>query len=343
MTLEYPEFRQDIISGDWVLIAPQRGKRPESRRDEHFYQPSDGCPFEDPQMSGHEQPVLAYRAGERIASGADLTGWTIQIIPNKYPALVAGDACDVHKSGLFQVCNAVGRHELLITRDHEKGFAQFSSGEMQEIIQAYRERFRQIAAEPSTKYVLIFHNHGRTAGASIFHNHSQIISVPILPPEVLESITGAERYYHEYGAKAHDLMIEWELKQETRIVYQNERFVVLCPFVSKTPYEMRVFPRASEPYFEAMPDSSIPHLADALSVALGKVRAALGDPDYNFYIHTAPVSHDPAERAGYEYYHWHIEIVPRVKIDAGFELGTAISINQVDPDDAAHELREAKT
>lgn len=340
--LEHSEFRQDIVSGDWVLIAPKRGKRPEPKSEEKWYQPKDGCPFEDPQASGHGKPILAYSHGELIASDENISDWTVQIIPNKFPALMPDMKNGNRKSGLFQVCGAIGRHELLITRDHDKSFAQFSLSEIEEIFLAYRERYRQIAEDPTTKYVLIFNNHGRTAGGSVFHNHSQIISVPILPPEVMQSITGAERYYRDYGKKAHELMIKWELEQGTRIVFENEKFVVFCPFVSKTPYEMRLFPKVSNPYFERMSDEDIPALAGALSIALRRAHSSLGDPDYNFYIHTAPVTHEPAQRLGYEFYHWHIEIVPRIKIDAGFELGTAISINQVDPDDAAEHLREAQ-
>lgn len=339
--LEHSEFRQDIISGDWVLIAPGRGKRPEPVHKEDWHQPKDGCPFEDPQASGHDKPELAYSHGKRIEPGGDMTDWTVQIIPNKFPALLPDMQDGIRKSGLFQVCGAVGRHELLITRDHDKSFAQFSLSEIEEILLAYRERYKQIADDPTTKYVLIFHNRGRIAGASVFHNHSQIISMPILPPEVMRSITGAERYYRDYGKKAHELMIKWELEQGTRIVFENDKFIVLCPFVSKTPYEMRLFPKMSNPYFEQIPDEDLPSLAEALSTALRRIYSALGASDYNFYIHTAPVTHDPAQRLAYEFYHWHIEIVPRIKIDAGFELGIAISINQVDPDDAARELREA--
>ncbi len=338
---ERAEFRQDIVSGDWVLIAPNRGKRPEPNREQRLMQPKETCPFEDPQATGHGQPVLAYRGSERIPAGGDLTGWTIQIIPNKYPALTPGAPSPDRTTGLFKTHAATGHHELLITRDHDRSFAQFSTTEVQEVVTAYRERYREIAAEPGTVYVLIFHNHGLRAGASLSHNHSQIISLPILPPEIKESMDGAERYWREYGRKPHDLMLAWELEQGTRIVYQNERFVVLCPYVSKTPYELRIFPRDSSPYFEHLPDSDLPGFADALSATLRAVHDALGDPDYNFYIHTAPVARDPEQRLDYEFYHWHVEVMPRIKVDAGFELGTAISINQVDPDDAAEHLREA--
>jgi UDPglucose--hexose-1-phosphate uridylyltransferase len=337
---EHSEFRRDIISGDWVLIAPGRSKRPEVTSKEPFPQAQKECPFDDPQATGHGEPVLAYAHGKRIESGGNLSDWTVQIIPNKFPALTPNGGQEPFTSGLFQTCGAFGRHELLITRNHEKSFAEFSLPEIEEIIVAYRERYRQIAQEPYTKFILIFNNHGRTAGASIAHNHSQIISLPIFPPEVIESITGAEKYFREYGKKAHDLMIQWEIKQKTRVVFENDAFIVFCPFVSRTPYEMRLFPKESVPYFELLSDRDVPALAEALSVVLRAVKTALNDSDYNFYIHTAPVTHDPAQRLDYDFYHWHVEIVPRLKIDAGFELGIAIAINPVDPDDAAAHLRE---
>lgn len=328
------EFRQDLVSGHWVLIAPARARRPEPKKDETpVRQTSGACPFDNPQATGHGLPLLVFANGRELDPAGDLDGWTTQIIPNKFPALQAGVCGPARETGPFPIRDANGFHEIVITRDHQRSFAQFTPAQAAEVITAYRARYRHIAQDECGAYILIFHNHGPSAGATIAHNHSQIISTPILPPEVLESIRGSERYYAKHGAKVHDILIDWEMKERKRLIYENERFIAFCPFVSRTPYEMRIFPKTSNPYFERMPDDSIPYLADALTTVLAKAHGALGDPDYNFYIHTAPVATD--ESVSYDHYHWHVEIVPRVKIDAGFELATAISINQVDPDEAA--------
>ncbi|HTP56667.1 MAG TPA: galactose-1-phosphate uridylyltransferase, partial [Candidatus Paceibacterota bacterium] len=140
-------------------------------------------------------------------------------------------------------------------------------------------------------------------------------------------------------ATVHCALIHWERDQKVRIVYENERFIVFCPFVSKTPYEMRVFPKEHNARFETMIIEDVIYCAQALNAALRTLYRALGDAPYNFYIHTAPVERDTLIH--YDYYHWHIEIVPKIKIDAGFELGTGLSLNPVDPDDAAAKLRAA--
>lgn len=336
------EFRQDLVSGTWVLIATKRGKRPQIQQDqERFYQPAEGCPFEDPEATGHGEPLYVSVRGKEVPASSDYKGsWTLQVIKNKYPALQSG-VCGVARiNGPSRIFDANGFHELVITRDHERSFAQFTVDETVEVLKAYRMRYRIIAHDDCGAYVLIFHNHGRSAGASIYHHHSQIISTPILPPEILSSIRGSEQFFKNYGTKVHDLLIEWEMDQKKRIVYENEYFVVICPFTSGSPYELRIFPKTSSPRFELIEDRDLPHLADAINVTLRKLHKALGDPDYNFYIHTAPVAKDPL--VSYDFYHWHIEIVPRIKVDAGFELATAISINSIDPDEAAELLRKTQ-
>lgn len=337
------EFRQDLVSGTWVLIATKRGNRPKPREEkERFHQPKEDCVFEDPQATGHGEPLYVSVKGQEVPITGDFRdSWTLQVIKNKFPALQSG-VCGVARiNGPSRVFDANGFHELVITRDHERSFAQFTNEETQEVFKAYRTRYKIIAHDDCGAYVLIFHNHGRSAGASIYHSHSQIISTPILPPEILSSIRGSEQFFKNYGTKVHDLLIEWELDQKKRIVYENEYFVAMCPFTSKSPYEMTLFPKRSSPHFELISDDDLVHLADAVNTVLRKLYNALGDVDYNMYIHTAPVAKDPS--VSYDFYHWHIEIVPRVKVDAGFELATAISINSMDPDEAAEHLRETNT
>jgi UDPglucose--hexose-1-phosphate uridylyltransferase len=333
------EFRQDLVSGSWVLISTGRSKRPHaSDQEPKVHPPKEGCPFEDPQAAGNGEPLCVLSHGEELSTKDYKDKWTVQVIANKFPALQRGVCGPARINGPARVFDANGFHELVITRDHERSFAQFTSEETQEVLRAYRSRYEVISRDDCGAYVLIFHNHGPSAGASIYHNHSQIISTPILPPEILASIHGSEQFFKNYGTKVHDLLIEWELDQKIRIVYENEQFIAFCPFTSKSPYEIRIFPKISSARFELIDDKGIVQLADALNTIFRKLHKALGDPDYNFYIHTAPVAKDPS--VSYDFYHWHIEIVPRIKIDAGFELATAISINSVDPDEAAQLLRE---
>lgn len=337
------EFRQDIVSGHWVLISTLRGKRPEHKRNDKFYQPKDGCPFEDPQATKHGEPLLVYNQGKKIEWAGPFAGpWTTQVIKNKYPALESGPSVPIRHVGPFFASDAIGCHELVITKDHDRHFATFSEEETAEIIAVYQERYKAVAQDESAAYVLVFHNHGPASGGTLYHNHSQILSTPVLPPHIAESLEGSHRYAKNQGRSPHAVIIEWEREEQKRVVYENESFIVFCPFASKSPYEMRIFPKASYPYFEHVTAEDVLWLADALNTALKKLFTALDDPDYNFYIHTAPAKKDPL--IDHTAYSWHIEIIPRLPHVANIgavELGTAIYINPIDPDEAAEHLRTA--
>jgi UDPglucose--hexose-1-phosphate uridylyltransferase len=323
------EFRRDLVSGDWTLIAPGRARRPDASENRHewedSYQRKEDCPFEDPAAAGAGE-LLLVREG-------------IFVIRNKYPALAPGVCGQPMERGPFLVQVAHGFHELVITRDHERHFAQFTDQETAQVLAVYQERYRAIAQDECGDYISIFHNHRREAGASIWHHHSQILSTPVVPPEVLRSLEGADQYFQQHGQSVHGTLIRWELAQKERIVAENERFVLFCPFVSKTPYEMRIFPKEHSPRYELTSAEDLLLCARLLNTALRALDKALADPPFNFYIHTAPVQKDSL--INYDYYHWHIEIVPKIKTDAGFELGTGLFVNPVDPDDAAQTLRSS--
>lgn len=329
------EFRQDLVSGEWVLFATGRAKRPGEpvgNNDNHNYtgQTEKDCPFENLENTGNEV-LMTYK-------NQDNSDWIAKIIKNKFPAVIEGEMAPYKKVGPYEVTEAKGLHEILIMRDHNKSPYQLSKEELAEIVKIYRDRYLTLAKYSASKYILIFHNHGPGAGASIKHPHSQIISIPILPPDVKRSILGSEHFYRENRKRVYDLMIEWEIKEKIRIVHENEDFIAFCPFVSKTPYEVRIFGKESHAHFEKIPDQKLGTLGEIMHVVLGKIGKALNAPDFNFFIHTVPtlgMSEDV-----HEFYSWHIEILPKMKIEGAFELGSGIEVNVVDPDEAAKILRE---
>ena len=339
---ELSEFRQDLVSGDWVLFSNERGKyHPKSKERVKFYQPKEGCPFENPQEKD-EEPLLVYLNGKKVgppAGGGKFDGdWTTQVINNRYPALKKGTCGPKRDNGPFKIADGNGFHELVITKDHDKSFAQLSKEETREVLKVFKDRYLEISKDKCGDYISIFHNHGPLAAASIYHNHSQILSSPVLPPEILSSIRGSMEFFNKNKKKVHDLMINWEIKENKRIIYENEKFISFCPYVSKTPYEIRIFPKVSDPCFHNIKDDDLIYLADVLNVVLKKVYKALDDIDYNFYIHTAPTVQDAL--VDYDFYHWHVEIIPRMGKIGAFELGTDIYINIIDPDQAARLLKE---
>lgn len=323
------QLRQDLVSGDWIVIAPGRAKRPQQFIKKTVKRKASSkatCPFEDPQKTGHGVPILMYGNGK----------WDLQIVENKYPAFTHKNACSlIIKDGPYSVTDTGGHHELLITRDHNKNFPQLSRNQARQVLEAFRDRYLMLSSDKCIAYVSMFQNWGPSAGASIYHPHFQFIAAPIVPPDIMHSLRGSIRYFKSNRKCVHCVMIDWERKYKKRIIYENAGAIAFAPFVSKGAFEIRIFPKKHLPYFENTLDTDMDYVADALQNALRKIRKNLHDPDYNFFIHTAPLT----DKEKHRQYHWHIEIIPKTSQAAGFELGTGIDINSVDPDMAARLLR----
>lgn len=331
--MKFSQLRQDAVSGDWIVIAPQRVKRPHAplgsarRRRESREQ----CIFEDPERSSGEKAVLTYGAGDR---------WTLKIVRNKFPAFRHRGVCAVPvRRGPYTVTEGVGHHEIAVTRNHNRDFPDLSDNLAVQVFQAFRDRYLMLMNDECLAYISLFHNWGPSAGASIYHPHYQIIAVPVVPPDIEHSLEGSLRYFRREKRCVHCAIIQWERREKKRIIYENTGAIAIAPFASRVPYEMRIFPKVHLPYFENSFDHHLEYAVDALRVSLRLMRTALRNPDYNFFLHTAPI----LRKERYQSYHWHIEVLPKVNIAAGFELGTGLEINPVDPSDAAKILRSKKS
>jgi UDPglucose--hexose-1-phosphate uridylyltransferase len=331
------EFRKDLVSGDWILIAPSRVRRPDIikiKKEKGF------CPFENPQKSGNPPPILWYpRPGTPLKKRKNLSSWFIQVLPNKYPLLfhpLKGTCPSVQSLGPQKTLKGVGFHEVIITRDHFKTIDKMNLEEIDLLLKAYQARYQALVSEPCVNYILIFHNQGKLAGASIFHPHSQLVALPVVDPDISKSIEGSQEYYEKHKKCIHCAMLEWEMKQKKRIIYQNKHFVTLVPFAPRVSYETRIYPLVHAAHFEEISDEKRRFLAESLKDALKRIAKAIKTQDYNFFIHSAPLT-----LKNHGHYHWHIEILPRVSAWAGLELGVGIEAVVVPPEEAAKNLRKA--
>lgn len=326
-----PELRQDLVSGDWVLIAPARAIRPEilrRERREKIFLPKTKCPFENPSKYGNQPPLLVYQNKAN-------SDWFLQVIPNKYPAVECNLRDFVKKIGPYQMRAGTGFHEVVVLRDHDKHISQYSDEAIQKLFLAYQDRFKSLARKKFVEYISIFHNYGKEAGASIPHPHSQILALSVVPPDIGRSFNGSRNYFHRYGKCIHCLMIEYELEAKKRIIFENKSAVVFAPYASHSNFETRIFPKKHESSFERISQDELLDIAEAFLVALKKIRKNLGDPSFNFFLHTAP----SLEKTNFNHYHWHFEILPKTTIFGGFDIGTGIDILTVAPEEAAKILR----
>ncbi|MBU6501123.1 MAG: DUF4921 family protein [Patescibacteria group bacterium] len=325
------ELRQDLVSGDWIIMAPERAGRPHniaSRVTKRKPSPKNICPFEDLEKSGNWPPVFSW---------PDEKKWRMVLLPNKYPALIhKGKLCaSNYHEGPYPIKSGTGVHDLLITSNHNKNFSELSLEEATMVFQMLQKRYNMLARDKCLVYTSAFFNWGPTAGASLYHPHYQVITLPILPSDFKHSLVGLGNYFKKHHACAHCVSIKAELSEKKRVVDQNKAALLFAPFFSREAYELRVFPKRHSSHFEHAPFSELRAVAEMLQSGMKKIAKYLDDPDLNFFIHTAPLKH----KRSYKYYHWHVEIVPKISVLGGFELSTGVDINVVEPSTAARILR----
>jgi len=333
------ELRFDIVSKDWVVIATGRAKRPEMFKKEERgvkQEPKKNCPFEPERIEKQEKPVYISVKGKKLENWRKIPkDWTLIVVPNKFPAVIPGDSLNERAEGPYQIMDGIGFHEVVITRDHNRDMSRFSKEEVKEVIDAYQERYLELMNEKFVNYISIFHNHGREAGASISHPHSQIMAIPVTDPDIQTSLSASRRYWNFHKKCIHCEIIKWDKETGERIVFENEEFIALCPFASRMAFEIRIYPKEHLSYFERINEKQKLSFAEALQVSLAKLKKALGNPSYNFFLRTSP-----CDGKDYSHYHWHFEIMPRTSIQAGFEFGTGIEISTIEPEKAAEYLRK---
>jgi UDPglucose--hexose-1-phosphate uridylyltransferase len=319
------QLRLDPLTGRWVVIATERYERPTAfltRRLPVEDDPGRVCPF-CPDTFDESGPSTLETFGP---DGK----WQVRVVRNRYPAFEGSDPMVVsHLGPVFTQAPASGIHEVVVfTPDHDGTWADLSDSESALVMEALRDRLAEHSGIPGLRYSQAVVNRGREAGASIAHPHAQLLSMPFVPGETANEMAGFFRFHGNCLLCA---VADAELEADHRIVYADDRVVVVSPFWSGSPYEMLVIPRQHDPHlYRAAPDD-LSAVGRSVQVALAALRSHMGDVAYNLLFHSAPyrVSGD---------YHWHVHVIPQVTTRGGFELGSGVLINVVAPERAAEEL-----
>ncbi|MDN5325992.1 MAG: UDPglucose--hexose-phosphate uridylyltransferase [Moorella sp. (in: firmicutes)] len=330
-----PELRQDPVSQRWVIIATERAKRPSDFKAPYQEKSgSTGCPF----CPGHEREtppeVLAFRAA---GTAPDTPGWQVRVVPNKFAALAPGDDVTTENSGLYRSMNGTGAHEVIIEGpDHNTFFPDMAPDHAVQVFKAWRQRYLQLSRDKKLQYIQFFKNHGRTAGASLEHPHSQLIATPLVPVTVSQEMDRFKSYWQEQESCLLCDVVEAELEAGARVTGFNSEFLAFCPFASRFPMETWIVPRRHQAGFGDCDDVQLEQLAAILQETLVRLKKAADDPPFNLVLHTAPLHQEDV------IYHWYLELLPRLAIVAGFEWGTGMYINPTPPEIAAQSLNEIK-
>lgn len=325
------EFRQDIVTKNWVLIASSRAKRPTD------FEELAATPYGLPEIS----KTCVFCPGNETLTVGEISkypqkgDWLVRVIPNKYEAV--GHIIGKRQEEFYLSRPGIGDHEVVISRYHDKPVALQDVALIDLTLRVYIDRINDLTLHDEVRYVHIIQNHGIQAGASVIHPHSQIIAIPFLPDRVQDELFGTRNYFAVNGACVYCEMILHELRVQDRVIIDAPDFLAIAPYASKMPFEIHILPKRHRPSFHEITISERKSLAQVIKDVFSRLHERMKNPAYNYYIHTVPLAQGFKSRTydDRKSYHWHIVILPRVNVWAGFELGTEVYINVMPPEQAA--------
>lgn len=205
-------------------------------------------------------------------------------------------------------------HEVIIHSPiHDQDIADLSIEQVTLLISVYRSRFQY---HQQNGQVMIFSNHGEHAGASLTHPHSQLVVIP------------------------RQINLDALIREPVmNLVEDNNFFVTYCPDFSQWPYEVWIAPKKTGTNFGNISDEEMSDLVRVWQNSLKRLTEKYKDTSVNKMYPELPFAYNFYIHHGQD---WFIRIIPRLIHRAGFELGTGLSVNIIDPTEAAKELKVVK-
>jgi UDPglucose--hexose-1-phosphate uridylyltransferase len=323
---EMPEIRKHYFLEEYCIIASERRKRP-SDFQSHLEAESgiESCPF----CPGHEDmtpSAVAVYTGEGIFKDGEserIRGWKMRVVPNLFASMIPSPPPPTLE---WLAMPGHGYHEVIIdSPEHEKSAFDLGEGQVNLLLEVYRDRYARSSSEEGIKYVSIFKNSGREAGATIGHIHSQVIAIPLMPPVMRREIAAIS----QSSFCLYCNIVSREEASE-RYIDGNDSWILIAPFYSQVPYETWILPRVHASNLMELSEAQMRDLSAILLGAIQNQAKLLNRPHYNLIIFQLESD-----------YHINLRIMPATTRIAGFEKGTGICVNPVPPEQAARELRKS--
>ncbi|HEC79151.1 MAG TPA: HIT domain-containing protein [candidate division WOR-3 bacterium] len=332
------EVRRDIVTDTWVIIDTENDSIPEVVREDKAAVAD--CPF----CEGQERRTPTEIYAVRESCEPDGPGWKVRVIPNIKPILKVEGALEKSGVGVYDMVSGVGANEVIVESPrHIPNFFELPREQIKLVLETYRLRIEDLHKDKRLRYILIFKNHGRAAGAStIDHPHSDLIALPATPIRVKQKLNGAREYYSYKERCLFCDIIQQEIEMADRLIFQSDKFVVIAPYASRFPFEILILPKRHSFSYTLITEEETGDLAMVLKRIFKVMYKVLNDPPYNLIINNSP---NLLPKSNYwktikDDFHWHIEITPRLYRRTGFELGTGFYINRFAPEKAAAIFRK---
>jgi UDPglucose--hexose-1-phosphate uridylyltransferase len=327
-----PQLRQSIITGEWVVFAPERAKRPSDYISiaTERKQKREDCNF------CIDSPKSEYP--KRLKNFDKNTTF---ILGNKFPAFVEdAEACNSKmykvEDDFYKLKMSLGGHNLVVIKDHDQSLPKFTTEIWHDLFNSFKEQYKYFEDLCNVDYIMPIYNHGPESGASIEHPHAQIFASSIIPNIVHRELTHTANYYSDNKTCPFCDMVKHELEQNTRLLFQNDDFAAFTFYAARFPFEVWILPKHHESHFTAITSGQMENLVKICRQVFNRLDVVLNDPPVNFFLHSAPCDQKKKDLPNF---HWHLEIAPRLSNYGGYEMGSGVIIDIINPEAAADYLR----
>jgi UDPglucose--hexose-1-phosphate uridylyltransferase len=304
------EIRKNYFLNQYTIIAPARAKRPRDIKEQTIFERTKSCAFCPENIS--KKNIVDLTPKENKKSKTTSNPWRVLSIKNIFPSVSLDNP------------KAYGAQEVIIeTPDHAKDLASLPEKQIEEVLKMYARRTATLSRNKKIDYILCFKNQGSRAGASIAHAHSQVFATKILPPEIEEELSLAEKYKVEHGVCPYCDIIKKEMKSK-RKVFEDKHVAVFTPYASEFHYEVWIFAKRHLDNITKLNEAEFKSFALVLKKILVKLQKM--NLSFNYFLHQV-ISRDDQ--------HFYLKIQPRDSVWAGVELGSGLIINSVSPEEAA--------
>jgi UDPglucose--hexose-1-phosphate uridylyltransferase len=324
------DLRRDPVTGRWVAVGTGIPHPHDFDRTTVVPELAPSCPL----CESQEERTAPELWVERPQGAPNGPGWLTRVVPNHAPMVRVEGMLERRGDGIFDTVTGVGAHELIVeSPHHHESLATLDDAGRTRVLWALRERINDLRRDVRFRHFFAFKNHGTGAGAALSHAHTQLLALPVVPREVQEEVDGARAHYAAKERCVFCDIIRQEEADGARVIATTPGFVALAPFASRSPFETWILPRAHHAHFESSSFEACWELATMLGTVLRGLNQALETPPYMLALHNAPVPD------GQDFYHWHIEVVPRVTRQGSLEALAGFHLNPTRPEDAAQFLR----
>lgn len=333
-----PQLRKNIITGDWVVIAPERSKRPneflQKIRNHSDRRETKNGAYQI--KNNNKSCVFCLNSDNyRHQRIKEFDTEHVYVIPNKYPAFVEDPSrCEplvyAVENDFFVAKPSLGGHDVVVVKDHSLTLYDFSDQIWRDLFVVFRGRYRYYDKICNAEATTAIYNEQFDAGASIVHPHGQVFAANIIPNLINQELAETERYYRDNGVSAFARLVEHERLFTRRVVSENGDYLAFVQYAARFPFETWIVPKYQSSRFDRVDAAKIASLIPVMRATLDKIAKRLNRPPLNFFIHSVPNTIEEVE-----YFRWHIEIAPRLSIYGGFEIGSNVVIDTVGPEAAA--------